>query len=290
MIKDRKFYYSVNESFIGDPNDKSPWHVTSIGTIVKMDTIHAFVGKHSPRIDLNGQMNSGIAQEELTLRQGKSYSGRIILSGSDSIVVKVSLIWGSGPEDRQTIIINKLTQGYTPTPLQFNITANTDNGCLEIIGEGRGSFYVGTVLLMPIDNIQGMRADVINLLKQLNATVYRWPGGSFVNGYNWRLAIGDRDKRIPTINHSYWSEQIESNDFGLDEFMLMVRMLGAQPYIAVSAMNNGDEQMAAEEVEYLNGSTTTPMGKIRAMNGHPLPYGVRFWGVGNEAYFFAALN
>jgi len=81
---------------------------------------------------------------------------------------------------------------------------------------GQGNFHVGTVSLMPADNMQGMRADVIRLLKELNATVYRWPGGSFVNGYNWRNAVGEWYKRPPRLNASYKEARIESNDFGPD--------------------------------------------------------------------------
>ena len=83
---------------------------------------------------------------------------------------------------------------------------------------------------------------------------------------------------------------MESNDFGPDEFMTLVELVGAEAYIAVSAANTEDVQSAAEEVEYFNGAPDTPMGQQRAANGHPEPYGVQFWGIGNENYFFAALN
>jgi hypothetical protein len=62
-----------------------------------------------------------------------------------------------------------------------------------------------------------------------------------------------------------------------------LKLLGVEPYVTLNA-GLGDEWSAAEYVEYANGSVTTPMGKVRAANGHPKPYHVRFWGIGNEAW------
>ena len=77
---------------------------------------------------------------------------------------------------------------------------------------------------MPADNVHGMRADTLALLKQLDAPVYRWPGGNFVSGYNWKDGIGDRDRRPPRKNPAW--QGIEHNDFGLDEFMAFCRDAG----------------------------------------------------------------
>ncbi len=122
------------------------------------------------------------------------------------------------------------------------------------------------------------------MLKESGFTVYRWPGGTFANGYHWREAVGDRDRRPPRLNMAYWSEDVESNDFGLDEFMTFLQVVDAEPYIVVSAIEESDAQMAAEEVEYLNGPAGEGLGALRAANGHPEPYNVRFWGIGNETW------
>jgi len=291
MIEDRKFFYPVNYYFsYGNDKAKSPWRAIPYDTAVTMERNHAYVGEHSPRIALDGQKPRGMMQERLALRRGKDYVGRIVLAGSGSATVVVSLVWGANPNDRQTIAIGQLAQKYATTQLKFTAGADADNGRLEIVGQGEGNFYVGAVSLMPAANVHGMRADTLQLLKELGGTVYRWPGGLFANGYNWRIAIGERDRRPPTLNRAYWSEDVESNDFGPDEFMALVQALGAEPYVAVGAMNTPDVQMAAEEVQYFNGAPDTPMGRLRAANGHPQPYGVRFWGVGNENWGFAALD
>jgi alpha-N-arabinofuranosidase len=172
--------------------------------------------------------------------------------------------------------------------LKFTAGAATDNGRLEIAAVGKGFVYIGPVSLMPADNIHGMRADTLALLKELDAPVYRWPGGNFVSGYDWRGGIGDRDLRPPRKNPAWGG--VEHNDFGLDEFMVFCRYLKTEPYIVVNS-GLGEARWALEEVEYANavalGIGTTGcllMAQGRADNGHPEPYGVKFWGIGNEMY------
>ena len=120
---------------------------------------------------------------------------------------------------------------------------------------------------MPADNVQGWRADTLALLKELNSPVYRWPGGNFVSGYNWRDGIGDRDKRPPRKNPAW--KGIEHNDVGIDEFMASVREIDAEPYIAVNS-GLGDETAAADEVEYAQRrQPTRRMGKLRGAERPP---------------------
>ena len=91
------------------------------------------------------------------------------------------------------------------------------------------------------------------------------------------IPIGGRQSKIR------YGMRLTPNDVGTDEFLTMCRLLEVEPYITVNA-GIGDEWSAAQWVEYTNGSTDTPMGKQRAANGHPAPYGVKFWGVGNEMW------
>ncbi|MBE3072024.1 MAG: alpha-L-arabinofuranosidase, partial [Acidobacteria bacterium] len=157
----------------------------------------------------------------------------------------------------------------------------TDAGRLEITSEGTGACRIGAVSLMPADNVEGFRPDVLALLRELNAPVYRWPGGNFVSGYDWKDGIGDRDRR-PTQKNPAW-QGIEPNDVGIHEFMALCRLIGAEPYIAVNS-GLGAVTAAAAEVEYVNGARSTPMGAIRAKNGHAAPFRCKWWSIGNEMY------
>jgi len=134
---------------------------------------------------------------------------------------------------------------------------------------------------MPADNIEGMRADTLELLKELNAPMYRWPGGNFVSGYDWRDGIGPRDKRPPRMNPAWTG--IEHNDFGFNEFIRFCRLLNAEPLVTVNT-GFGDAYSAAAQLEYANGSTDTLMGAARAKNGMPEPFNVRYWAIGNEMW------
>ena len=63
----------------------------------------------------------------------------------------------------------------------------------------------------------------------------------------------------------------------------MTDLLGVDTFLSVNA-GFGDAHSAADLVEYVTGSIDTPMGKLRAANGHPAPYKVKWWGVGNEMW------
>jgi alpha-N-arabinofuranosidase len=241
----------------------------------------AFVGEHTPQVDVGGGGGAnGIAQSKLGVVAGKGYEGYVILSGEASAApVEVSLVWGSGGDHRQTVTIAALTGEYRKHALKFRAGASSDDARLEIVGRGTGRFRVGTASLMPDDNVRGMRRDTLALLELLDAPMYRWPGGNFVSGYDWKDGIGDRDRRPPRKNPAWTG--IEHNDFGLHEYFDFLREVKAQPFIAVNA-GLGSVESAAAQVQYVNGGPETPMGALRAKNGHPEPFGCRYWAVGNE--------
>ena len=129
--------------------------------------------------------------------------------------------------------------------------------------------------------MQGFRPDTIALLRDLHAGMWRLPGGNFLSDWNWYDSIGDIDKRPPVFDNAWHAMQ--TNDLGMDELMTLCKLIGVDPYISVNA-GFGDAHSAAEEVEYINGSVNTHMGALRAKNGHPEPYHVKFWNIGNEPY------
>lgn len=288
MLDDRKFYYPITSHPPAEPTGPI-WRRTAlrhwipIGAeeFVTMDTNKPYTGENTPLVKLDKKEPHGLQQSGLAVRKGKSYAGRIVLAGTLGATVKVSLVWGDAANDRQTVVISKLGPSYVKFPLHFQAEADSDNARLEVSGTGNGAFHVGAVSLMPANNVQGFRAEVIAALKQLHSGVYRFPGGNFVSAHEWRNAVGDPDKR-PPIMDPVW-HAVQPNDVGTDEFITLCRLLDVEPYITVNA-GFGDAWSAAELVEYANGAITTPMGKWRAANGHPQPYKVKFWGIGNEPW------
>lgn len=291
MLDDRKFYFPISSAkpkaqeqrqgggFRGMQLRK--WRPFGPDDVVLMDKDHPFVGDQSPRIALAPSTPHGIRQSGLAVVGGQHYTGHIWLCGTPGSKVKVSLIWGAGANDRQTASFTALTGAYRKLPFNFTSKANTSDATFEITGTGAGSFHIGTVSLMPADNIDGFRPDTIALLRQLHSGFWRLPGGNFLSDWSWYDGIGDRDKRPPTYDHAW--NAMQSNDVGLDEFMTLCKLIGVEPYITVNA-GFGDAHSAAEEVEYMNGSVHTRLGALRARNGHAEPYHVRFWDIGNEPY------
>jgi alpha-N-arabinofuranosidase len=125
----------------------------------------------------------------------------------------------------------------------------------------------------------GLRADVIDACRALGVPVVRWPGGNFTSAYRWGDGVGPRDARPRRLELAWGGE--ESNRFGTDEFLTWCQAIGAQPYLVHSAR---DVEEAARWVEYTNYTGQTTLSRARAANGHPGPWGVRYWGVGNEVY------
>ena len=290
LLDDRKFYFPITSKDTPEPAEtrsrpfRMPprkWRPVGADDVVVMDTERPFVGTQSPRITLDASTPHGIRQSGFSLVNNKRYIGRIYLRGSSGSKVNVTLIWGSGAQDRETVTFGALTSEYKRFPLHFTAKADTTDGAIEITGTGSGNFHIGTLSLMPSDNVQGFRPDTIALLRDLHAGMWRLPGGNFLSDWNWYDSIGDIDKRPPVFDNAWHAMQ--TNDLGMDEFMTLCKLIGVDPYISVNA-GFGDAHSAAEEVEYINGSVITHMGALRAKNGHPEPYGVKFWNIGNEPY------
>ena len=289
MLSDRKFFNRVTSqpdpaSVTGGFSRRGPqrrWLPVGLDEFVVMDKANAFVGEWSPSIRLEAATPHGISQSGLALRAGRAYTGRVALAGSPGARVSVSLVWGPGPGERQTIPVPAPSARYATFPLEFTAGADTSEGRLEIVGTGTGRFHVGVASLMPADNVSGFKAATLRYLKELGIEIARWPGGNFVSAYDWRDGLGDRDRRPPRRELAW--NGMESNDMGVDDFMTFCRLIGATPYLAVNS-GLGDAHSAAEEVEYVNGPATSRLGRLRAANGHPAPYGVKIWGVGNEMY------
>jgi alpha-N-arabinofuranosidase len=275
MLEDRKFFQPVGQG-------ESPWKAVGDAALVRMDKIGPFTGAHTPRVFLEGKAEGGLVQAGLALVKDKDYTGRVVLAGDAAASpVRISLVWGAEPSARQTVEVKDLGRDFKTFPLAFKAGASSDNARLEIISAGRGSFRVGAASIMPADNVEGFRPDVLALLKELNAPVYRWPGGNFASGYDWHDGIGDRDRRPPRKNPAW--QGVEHNDVGIHEYMDLMRLIGAEPYVTVNS-GLGDVRMAVEEVQYANGAADTPLGTRRAANGRPEPWGVKFWSIGNEMY------
>ncbi len=143
-----------------------------------------------------------------------------------------------------------------------------------------------------VPNVNGIRKELVEEMRKIKAPVVRYPGGCFADSYDWRDGIGPADKRPRRTN--FWAQEesaagpanhkYDPNQFGTNEFIHFCKLIGSQPYIAANVRSLPAEAFY-QWVEYCNspaGSTT--LADARASAGYADPFGVRFWGVGNESW------
>ncbi len=131
----------------------------------------------------------------------------------------------------------------------------------------------------PSADDDGFRADVLELTRELGVTVVRYPGGNFVSNYRWEDGIGPRDRR-PRRPELAW-HSIETNEFGLDEFMRWSVKAGVEPMLAVNLGTRGIAE-AVDLIEYTNIPGGTELSDLRIGHGAKDPYNIRMWCLGNE--------
>ncbi len=288
MLEDRKFYFPITADYAPYKSltetdypvvGASPWQIVGDPTVVTMVKEDSFVGEQSPRL----RAGAALRHHDLGVRAGLDYEGYVWVKalGETPATVTVTLDTTEGAATTATTTFS-IPAGAHYVKRTFRLPAHTatDHATFTLRAEA-GDLVIGTASLMPADNVNGLRRDTLALLKQLNGTIYRWPGGNFVSGYNWRDGIGDRDRRPPRKNPAWTG--IEHNDFGTDEFIALCREIGAEPLIAANT-GFGDAYSAAQWVEYCNSASTTTAGRWRAQNGSAAPFAVKYWCVGNEMF------
>ena len=148
-----------------------------------------------------------------------------------------------------------------------------------------GVFYDGLWVVpdSPIENIHGFRKALVDSFRKICPPVLRWPGGCFAETYDWRDGIGPREKRPRRLNWWYNNDgRVESNQVGTHEFIDLCRLVGAQPYFAAN-MTSVTPLHIRDWMEYCNmPAHETTLADERAQNGDEQPFGVRYWGIGNE--------
>jgi alpha-L-arabinofuranosidase len=181
--------------------------------------------------------------------------------------------------------------------VEFAFTAprDTEAGIFEIVYTGNASCYIDQVSLMPQPALEkgGFRPDLLQAIADLRPPLIRWPGGCFAEHYRWKDGIGPQHER-GVYPISIWDDQ-DVNSLGTDEFIDLCRRTGAEPLIVVNIGSHADvcERQsyiaeACDWIEYCNGPADSEWGAVRARNGHPEPYNVKYWEVDNETWFMGA--
>ncbi len=299
MLEDRKFFYPVDgekpgwAAHAGDTTTwqgegvayeilvASPWQIIGPKDSVRMSTDAPYAGAHMPVIAPATGVVCGIYHPRLGLETGRRYTGRIVMKATGDVgPVEVALAWGDGAAGEAVMTISPSGE-FDTYPFAFTSGGDSSDGRLAVRCRGAGAICIGAVSLMPENHVDGFRRDTLALLRELDSPIYRWPGGNFVSGYDWRDGVGDRDRRPPRKNPAWTG--IEHNDVGIHEFLRLCELLKTEPYIALNT-GLGDVSSAASEVEYITGGVGTVEGAKRAANGRSDPWAVTWWAVGNEMY------
>jgi alpha-L-arabinofuranosidase len=257
MLRNRKMHGAVQENGVVEQ-----WQPFGKNARWFADNVEFFVGGQSQVIEGTGSGEHGIAQSGLDLLP-KGYVGRVIVKGEGVSEITVSL-----RKDGKVLASKRLkgvTDRWKKLPFRLQVSEAVSGAEFVIAFNGKGKLWVGAASLMPADNVDGMRKDVLDAIKDIKPPIVRWPGGNFVSGYDWRDGIGDPDKRPPRWDRAWGAW--EWNDFGTDEFIKFCRYIGAEPYICTNA-GEGYEHEAAEWMRYCKEKG----------------YKVRYWGIGNEMF------
>ena len=285
MLNDRSFagvrrvidpvYFDGSPSFCDREWDRNPtWD---------HDPAHPFKDAPSARLVATRQQPASLTQPGLAVKNGMTYtcSGWLQTGPAKlraSMILKTLLPNGSW----LTLASAKLppmSSAWTKYSVLLLPAGETDRAVFELRMEGEGNAWVSKLSVMPVDNLKGWRRDVIGAIKDLQPTLVRWGGSVCDPGeYRWKNGIGDRDSRIPFINKN-WG-RVDPNDVGIDEFCQLCELTGVEPLVCLSFSDG--PQSAADLVEYCNGDVRTSWGAKRAAHGHPAPYHVRYWQIGNE--------
>ncbi len=262
---------------------EKPWYPTGAVNRAEYtrDPKDPVSGKVSQRIRVAGgaPCTVGIAQDGIAVEQGKACRFSCFMR-QEGITgpMRVRL-----HREGQELASCQFEPGGTWKKFSAGLTpaATCTNATLSITYRGPGTLWLDNASLMPEDTVGGWRPDVVAALRALRPGVIRFGGSALddanLGEFEWRDTIGDPDRRKP---FRAWGG-LQPTGPGLEEIVQLCRTVDAEPILCVRFEKRTPKD-AAQQVEYLNGSPDTPMGKLRAQNGHREPYRVKFWQIGNE--------
>jgi alpha-L-arabinofuranosidase len=254
----------------------------------RSDRFHGIVDATALRIELRPAViaRHGLFQSRVPIRQGVEYRGSIWVRTSTfkgDLRVALEADRSAGPVYDEATIAD-VAGDWKQYAFRLTSAVSDPLARFVILLAGQGTVWIDQVSLLPGDAIDGVRADTFEKTKALRPAFIRYPGGNVAQDYHWQWGIGPRDERPSWINLS-WNNEVEPSDFGTDEFIRFARAVGAEPTITVNVEGRGATvEEAAAWVEYCNGPATSTFGAMRARNGHPEPYRVKYWEIGNEIW------
>ena len=276
-------------------------------------------GEHCLVIDNFDSRPAGVAQDGKYLRSGETYhfSGWLQLLSGESEGAEILFYRTDRAQDEEPLAraaLPSLSAEGAWVEMDFPPAAFDVWATFALCVPGGTKVLCDAFSLMPAHSCHGWRPDVVEALRELKPSVMRFPGGNFGSLHLWTDAIGPKNSRRPEPS-VMWGD-LNYNDVGTDEFLDLCEQTGTEPLLLVNMLHplkqfyflafpeitewgglqrhgqnltrildkEGGIELARRWVEYCNGDVSTPMGRLRAENGHPEPYHVKYWEMDNETW------
>jgi len=286
---DGKMLYEGLPSVGEDKFGAKHWSIVGGGK-ASIESENPFNSDFCVQIDASAGQ-TGLSQDRFNIRKNEVYAGSLWARGRASGLT-VQLV-NSGDS---IIAEQKLAApGSDWRELKFELRPKVSdaNATFQVIVPAGGNVRLDQVSMMPQSwqAAGGFRPDLLKAIAEIRAPIIRWPGGCFASPYRWKDGIGPQHKRHVTPRELW--DDLDINSLGTDEFISLCRKVGAEPLIVVNIGTpqwNDDAdtydflQDALDWIEYCNGPATSKWGKVRAANGHPEPYNVKYWEIDNETW------
>lgn len=295
----------------GDPDGDgvaSPWRPVGSAAFA-LDTSTSYPrfengrSSTSQRINLDGTGPAGIVQSNIAVAEGDAVTVSVFAKAEGNVTsVVVALADPNEERDEADVttwpLLASADLGLPSADWRKRSAVlhppRTVFPCdLLIMVSGTGTVWLDQVSAMPASAENGWRRDVIDLYRWLSPATLRYPGGNFCQTYRFADGLGDPDLR-PVVPNPAWGNYPEPNNIGTDEFLRLCEATGMEPVICLNIGDTGGRNTlpgnstelalreAVQWLEYCNGPPDSEWGAVRARNGHPEPYGVRLWEIGNE--------
>ena len=269
--------------FEGD-DFKTYWEPFSDRGSVECVDVQFQNGTRSVRLHVEGG-RAGIRQGRVFIDSGRAYDGSIWIKREvGSPELRLRIVSSNGNQIASSPLPVRGSD-WQEVPYSFSSPVRDTQASVEIAAAGNGTLLVDFVSMMRADvRREGMlRPDLLQALRDLAPSFIRWPGGSFASTYKWKDGIGPHVARRYHPN-MIWGGYSDYYGFGTEEFLGLCRKLKTEPLVVLAAPGTASEQVqyAMDWVHYLNDPPTTEMGRMRTSNGHPEPYGVRYFQIDNE--------
>ncbi len=267
-------------------------------------------GKQCLKVTNNETAEWGaVAQEGKLFHKGESYTFRGMIKAAKALNAEVRFYpQGKWDQPIATFPLKNINTAYSEQTFTYSNNIYDGYVTFSLWIPAQSSVWLDDFSLMPSSNYHGWRNDAVDVFKQLQPKVVRFPGGCFASFYDWKDGVGSYSKRVPSDSY-FWGGQ-NYNDVGTAEFAMLCKAAGAEMSMCVNVYHpskrlyeidfpdghaphgydfpkfmslNEGAQRAAQWVAYCNlPAGNDSMANLRAIHGYKEPFGVKFWELDNE--------